>query len=299
MTKFRINKKEFREYLKCCSMKGIIQYQDSKPIKNCLFYNFNIEVRDGKLKVLTMDPYMRGIQGKFVKKDVDILEEGFMLISDYDLIDDCLGGKGLSDEILVYNDQRNPTTIFIETENDLYEIRQRGKFFIDELEMSEENKAGLIEELRNWDEWHEFERTEDGKIMLFMNHPKAKVPYPMRIVVHKDSIMKCVDDTLKITKDNKTRIVSENGILRFMKGEKNAKIKSSHEIEYLNLLDDEDVIQFDEEFYNIHTIIPNMFEDIEFNIRRVKSNNVIALYIVSEDQESKIEINVGMGSIIK
>ena len=72
---------------------------------------------------------------------------------------------------------------------------------------------------------------------------------------------------------------------------------SKHKIDYEML--SKDVVEFTEYFYNIQTIFPNLFDDIELNIRRVQANDTVAIYVRSIDEKLKIEAHIGLVSIIK
>lgn len=302
MAEFTIDKNDFKKFLDVCSMEGTIQFRDKKGIKKPLFSTFYLNIGNDVLEVLTTDPYRRKTDAQFIKRDVMTSQEGTIPILEADAISGCLKG-GISGLIAV--SERN-SIITLESEKDVYEIRQKGKVFLEELK--DKDKETALKHLNDWKNWHQFEeaqkviedetggRTEIVE-QLFLNHPKVKVPYPMRIRIKKEELMKVVGDTLNIMKDNKTRFKFEKGKLYAYKGEENAKIKSTHEIDFDPLLDE--YIEFDEEFYNVQSIIPNLFDDVEFNIRRIKQNDTIAIFVRSIDEKSKIEANVALISIIK
>lgn len=299
MTEFTINKGDLKKFFDVCSMEGTIQFRDKKGIKKPLFSTFYLNVKNDTLEVLTTDPYRRKTDARFIKRDVLTLAEGTIPILEIEAIMSCLKGKGISGLISVSN---KDSIITLETSKDVYEIRQKGKIFLDELK--DKDKAQVLKHLDQWKTWHVFEKVEDElsvevteQEQLFMNHPKVKVPYPMRIKIKKEELLKVVGDTLNIMKDNKTRLKFEKGVLKAYKGEGNAKIKSKHEIAFESMLNE--FIEFDEEFYNVQSIMPNLFDEIEFNIRRVNENKTIAIFVRSIDDKSKIEANVGLISIIK
>lgn len=302
MAEFTIDKNDLKKFLDVCSMEGIIQFRDKKAIKKPLFSTFYLNVGKNTLEVLTVDPYRRKTDAQFIKSGVITSVEGVIPILEQEAIMSCLKGKGISGLIVVSN---KDSIITLESDKDVYEIRQKGRIFLDELK--DKDKAQVLKHLNDWKSWHQFEtiKEEDeigttGKeyTQLFMNHPDIKVAYPIRIKVKKEQLLKVVGDTLNIMKDNKTRFVFEDGKFLAYKGEENAKIKSKHEIEFENLLPIEP-IDFDEEFYNVQSVIPNLFDEIELNIRRIEANNTVAIFIRSIDKKSKIEANVALVSIIK
>lgn len=305
MAEFTINKSDLKKFFDVCSMEGTIQFRDKKGIKKPLFSTFYLNVKNDTLEVLTTDPYRRKTDAQFIKRDVVTLAEGTIPILEIEAIMSCLKGKGISGLISVSN---KDSIITLETSKDVYEIRQKGKIFLDELK--DKDKVQVLKHLDQWKTWHVFEKVQSVKEdelnavtveyeQLFMNHPNTKVPYPMRIKIKKEELLKIVGDTLNIMKDNKTRLVFKDGVFKAYKGEENAKIKSKHEIDFEYLLPEEEYIEFDEEFYNVQSIIPNLFDEIEFNIRRVNVNKTIAIFVRSIDDKSKIEANVGLISIIK
>lgn len=301
MPEFTIEKNNLKKFLDTCSMEGTIQFRDKKAIKKPLFSTFYMVVRKDRLEVLTVDPYRRKTEAQFIKTGVLTSEEGTIPIMEQEAIMDCLKGKGISGLIIVSN---KDTIITLESEKDTYEIRQKGKIFLEELK--EDVKAQVLKHVNDWKTWHVFEKVEEtdeeGNVVkeyeqLFMNHPTAKVPYPMRIKVKKNELLKIVGDTINIMKDNKTRLTFKDGIFKGFKGEGNAKVKSTHKIEYENLL--ENLVEFDQEFYNVQSIIPNLFDDIELNVRNVKANGTTVIFIRSIDEKSNIEANVGLVSIVQ
>ena len=96
-------------------------------------------------------------------------------------------------------------------------------------------------------------------------------------------------------KDNKTRITHQDGVLKVFKGAENAKTKGKHIITYEDV--GENTMDFDEEFYNIQTIIPNLFSKITLNLRRIEADGTLAVWINSMDEKSKTEINISFTSI--
>lgn len=285
MAKFRVDKKTFKKFIEVTTMEGIIQFRDKKGIKKPLFSSFYVNAKDNHtIEVLTTDSYRKKTDALFILKDVNVEEPGIIPIMDHEAILDCLG-SGIDGVITIEN---NDSILTISTPKDSYEIRQRINKDLEELQSSE-----LVTHLNQWRDWHKF--GEDG--ILVMHHPKVDVPYPMKIKVSSADLLKVAGDTLNIMKDNKTVFSFSSDVLSSKKGEDNASIKSFHEIEH-ELLGKE-TIEFEEEFFNVQTIVPNLFDYVEFNIRRVQTNNTVAIYIRSIDEKLKIEVNIGLISIIK
>jgi len=301
MAIFTIEKENLKKFFDVCSMEGTIQFRDKKGIKKALFSSFYLIVEKDRLEVLTVDPYRRKTDAHFIKTGILVSEEGTIPIMEQEAIMLCLKGKGISGLIEVSNKN---TIITLETEKDVYEIRQKGKIFLEELK--DDVKAQVLKHLNSWKTWHVFENIEEtdeeGNVIkeyeqLFMNHPSAKVPYPMRIKVNKEELLKIVGDTINIMKDNKTRLTFKDGVFKAFKGEANAKITSKHIVDYEPLL--EEFVEFDQEFYNVQSIIPNLFDNIELNVRNVKANGTTAIFMRSIDEKSNIEANIGLVSIVK
>lgn len=300
MTSFKGKKTIISTFLKTCLMEGIIQFRDKKSIKKPLFTTFYLNVyENGILEVLTTDIYRKKTDAIFDKTGIEVIEPGVIPITNHEAILLCLGGKGIKGDV-TFKFENNIT--FLETETDSYEIRQKSNKDLESLQSTE-----VIKHLTDWKSWHIFETVEEtneeGQVVLsydklFMNHPKIKVPYLTRVKIKKDDLMKVVSDTINITKDNKTKLVLKEGKLYAFKGEENASIKSKHEIPFENL-HSEEVLEFDEDFYNFQAIIPNLFDEVEFHIRRVQANKTIAIYIRSIDKKTGIRACVGLVSIIK
>lgn len=289
MTKFKISKENFKKFLQITACEGVVKFRDSKALRQPLFSSFYLTVKDGTLEVLTVDTIKKKIQLNTVINGVDVIEEGTIAISDYNAILDVLKGKGLG---------KNPiVTVFdegsklkIETDDDGYEIRQRDNEDLEKVSQK-------LKYLRAWRKGHV--KGEGGILVASAMNPKTKeivkVPFSMKIVVNKDDLLKVVDDTINLTKDNKTRLTHLNGLLKAFKGEENARTKGRHKIPYEDI--GKDLIDFEEYFYNIQTIVPNLFSKIILNIRRIESDGSLAVFIESVDEKSKTKINVGLISI--
>ncbi len=309
MAKFRIVKEDFKNFLLKTSCPGVVKFRDSKAVKNPLFSCFYLDVIGDKLEVLTIDTVRKKIQMNSSISGIEVIEEGIITISDYKAIVDVLGGRGLGKGLLtVWNEG---SKIYIESEKDGYQIRQREN---EAVEIFTAKKGRMIKYLNSWRNGHSFEVEEkevevDGQTITFkkeglliatLKDPKTSeilhIPFSTKIEVLKEDLLKLVDDTLNLTKDNKTIISLQDGILKAFKGEANARVKGKHKIDYEDL--GSELIDFEESFYNIQTLIPNLFNKITFNIRKVESNNSIAFWIKSVDEKSKIEINIGLVSIV-
>ena len=306
MAKFRIKKEDFLNFLKKTSCNGVIKFRDGKAVTQPLFSCFYLDVQGDRLEVLTIDTVKKKIRMNTIIRGIDVVEEGTITISDYKAIADVLDGRGLGKGMLtVWNEG---TKIFIESEKDGYEIRQRDN---KDIEVFTSKKGRQIKLLNMWKNGHAFEVIEkevDGKIVKIegiltatLKDIKTKedlsIPFPTKLEVSKEDLLKVVDDTLKLTKDNKTVISLRDDVLKAFKGEANANTKGRHKIDYIDL--GSELIEFEEDFYNIQTIVPNLFKKIVFNIRRIDTDNSIAVWIKSVDEKSKMEINIALTSIKK
>ena len=310
MAKFRIKKEDFKNFLVKTSCNGVIKYRDSKSVTQPLFSCFYLDVKGDRLEVLTIDTVKKKIQMNAVIHDVDVIEEGVITISDYKSIIDVLGGRGLGKGLLTVWDEKDK--IFIESEKDGYQIRQRGNT---DIEIFKAKKGRMIKYLNGWRKNHNFEIEEkeieingnsvtikeEGILIATVKDPKTKeilhIPFPTKLEVSKEDLLKVVDDTLKLTKDNKTIISLQDGVLKAFKGEANARTKGKHIIDFKDL--GTELMDFEESFYNIQTIVPNLFDKIVFNIRRVETDGSLAVMIKSVDDKSKTEMIIGLLSIKK
>ncbi|KKN22677.1 hypothetical protein LCGC14_0912600 [marine sediment metagenome] len=308
MAKFRIEKGNFKNFLLKTSCNGIIKFRDSKKVEQPLFSCFYLDAKDDRLEVLTIDTVKKKIQMNSVITGIEVIEPGVITISDYKAIVEVLSGRGLDKGLVTVWNEGNK--IFIETEKDGYEIRQRDN---SDIEIFTAKKGKMIKYLNAWRKAHAFEFEErevevDGQIIKFKDEglliatvkdPKTKeklvIPFSTKIEVSKEDLLKLVDDTVRLTKDNKTVISLHDGVLKAFKGEANARITGKHIIDYKDL--GSELIDFEKSFYNIQTIVPNLFDKITFNIRKIGTDNSLAIWIKSVDEKSKTEINIGLLSI--
>lgn len=292
MVEFSVDKDVFKKFLEVCCMQGTIQFRDNKGISKPLFSSFYLNVFEDRLEVLTVDPYTRKTRAEFILRDIIGIEQGEIPIIDFNAIMSCLGGKGISGLITVSN---RDSIITLESDKDVYEIRQKGRIFYDDLKDKE--KVKTLNALQMWKDWHQFD--EQGMLHMYaeMKGKTVDAPYPMKLKVNKKDLLKVVGDTLNIMKDNKTKLVFHEGKFLAYKGEENAKIKSRHEIPYEPLLDD--IIEFEDKFKKIQTVVPNLFDEIELNFRRINADGSLAIFIRSIDEKLNIEINIGLISVLE
>jgi len=289
MAKFRIKKGILKSFIEKTACNGIIKFRENTAVKQPLFSCFFLKVEDGKLEVLTIDTIKKKVRLNSIISGVEVIESGTITISDYEAILDVLKGKGLGKNpvITVFDEG---SKLKIETDDDGYEIRQRDNEDLEKVSQK-------LKYLRAWRKGHI--KGEGGILVASAMNPKTKeivkVPFNMKIVVNKEDLLKVVADTINLTKDNKTKLTHVDGELKAFKGEENARTKGRHKIPYEDI--GKDVIDFDEYFYNIQTIVPNLFSKIILNIRRIESDGSLAVFIESIDEKSKTEINVGLISI--
>jgi len=290
MAKFKITKEKFKKFLEITACEGVVKFRDSKAIKQPLFSCFFLVVADGELEVLTIDTIKKKIQLNNIISGIEVIEEGSITISDYNSILDVLKGKGLGngDSLITVWDEGDK--IYIESDKDGYEIRQRKN-----KDLKTVNQK--LKYLQGWRKAHE--ENEKGIIILTARNQKTKeivkVPFSMKVEVKKEDLLKVVDDTINLTKDNKTKISLKDNVLKAFKGDANARTRGKHEIPYEDI--GTDLIEFEADFYNIQTIVPNLFSKVILNIRKVETDGSLAVWIKSMDEKTKTEINIGLISI--
>jgi len=309
MAKFKITKENFLKFLLKTSCNGVIKFRESKAITEPLFSCFYLDVKGDKLEVLTIDTVRKKIQMNTSISGIEVIEEGIITITDFRAIVDVLKSRGLDKGILTVWDEGNKIYIESDKSKDGYEIRQREN---KDITIFTAKKGRILKYLDSWRKNHNFEIEEkeievDGRtvklkeegllILTFMDRKTKEVeliPFPTKLEVSKNDLLKVVSDTINLTKDNTTVLTLEDGVLKAFKGEGNARTKGKHVIDYKDL--GTDLIEFDESFYSIQTIIPNLFDKIILNIRRVNTDGSLAVFIKSVDEKSKIEINIGITS---
>jgi len=289
MAKFKINRERFKKFLEITACEGIIKFRDSKAVTEPLFSCFFLVVKDNQLEVLTIDTIKKKIQLNNIISGVEIIEEGTITVSDYNSILEVLKGKGLGkgDPLISVWDEGDK--ICIVGVLDRYEIRQK------------ENKdlTGVNKKLKFLKAWRKAHKVDEkGIIVASVKNSKTKEvvndPFSTKVIVNKDDLLKVVDDTTRLTKDNLTRISLQDGVLQVFKGKANAKTKGEHITPYEDV--GMEVIDFDKDFYSIQTIVPNLFDKIILNFRKVKGDGSIAVWITSMDEKTKTEINIALTS---
>ncbi len=288
MAVFNIKKDLLRDLIDIASMKGKVQFKNNKGVTKPLFESYKMDVNpENRLEVLAIDTVRKTtIENIILNKNIQIEEDGVIIISDYDAIDTCLKSKSLKGDIKVSS---MDNLIVLESEKDTYEIDQRQNQTIKVL-----MEKDSLKKLNDFKTYYKFD--EDGSLNL--HHPKAGIiPFPYRIKIKKEQLEKLSDDVINITKNNTTRIVYQNDKLYGLSGKGNANIKPTHELDFVNL--GEDLIDLDYEFYSLQSIIPHLFDDIELFIRKIGAKDMIELYIKSEDKKTGMKILMLILSIVK
>jgi len=309
MTQFKIKKEEFAEFLRKCMFIGTIQFRKGKAIRRPMFScfyldvdTFVVEVEDeqgnkkdetiGQLEVLAIDTGRKKVKLNVIKTGVEVIETGVITIQDPIIILNILEGKGMGKDAMI-SVRTDGVKMFIESETDGYEIKQRNNSDIKTLQ-----DANLITKLTTWKSTH-FENDE-GILTFTAIDPKTNeeviVSFDTKLEIDKKDLLKVVDDTINLTKDNESKIVMQDSIIHILKGEANANVKSMHNIPFKDL--GTAVLNFSNDFFSMQTIIPNLYDKIVFNIRKIAANNSIALQIVSEDAKSNMKVIVAIASII-
>lgn len=294
MTKLKIKKDRLKAFLKACSMKGVYVFTSGKSTKKDFFSSYFLDVNpDRKLVVLTLNP-SRNTSAKFTLKDVDVIDDGVIPITDAETILKVFKDNSLGDDLEIVSKDNIMT---ISDGKTAIEIEQRENKDIDEIK-----KTQVVQSLEMWDKFHTY--NEEGVLIISKDHPmlKADLPYPMRFIVKKADLTPLIGTTLNLTKDNKTALwfdgtlhaksVQANSRYRL----KNADISATVSGETFN---------FEFEFYSLQSILPNLFDIIKINMKTAKAKEdkdgpikeYLNLYIVSEDPKIGIESIVAFSSI--
>lgn len=300
------HKKDLLDLLKTAVCEGTIKYTgNEKKLSKPFFPAFylqaieehTIEVEENEemveitiptqLLILAVDPYKKKTRGKFILSGVEVLEEGKIPITDYEILVDVLSKKGVPKENVIFeSEDGNKISIYNKEEDHEYIIRTRNSKHINMY-----NDSEIAKNLQAWVDWHKF--LDDGT--LIMKHPKVKdpIPFDTKIKVKKDDFLVVIDDAETLTYDNQTRLHLEEEVFVAYKGKENSFVKSKHSIPFELL--SEFTLDFDERFYNLQTIVPNLFDEIILNIRRVKANDTVYVYVESE--KGNIRAEIGLASI--
>lgn len=290
MTKFIVKKKEFRQFLDVACMKGTIHFRDSKKVKNKLFPSFDLKVtkyqgRDA-LKAIALDPHSKKARARFVLTGITIKEEGSIPITDYDILKNVLKRKGLpKGNIMVEAEGSTIELTNIKTE-DSYTVRQQ---MDDSYEIYSSDNEKLAKQRNQLKAWDEMCSIKDGE--LFIDKGDG-IEFPTHLKMKKTDLEKITDDAIHLTQDNKTPFVFDGEQLLGKKGKGNSNVKSKHPIP-VDVIKGEE--EFDCSFYNIQSIIPNMFREIEFFTKQGAKST--SMWIRSTHQN--IDANVSLASVIE
>jgi hypothetical protein len=267
--------------------KGVLQFKSKGKTEAPLFSAFYIDVdeENQKLTVLTIDTFFQQIkQDTSIKAKV--LEAGVIEITDKLSFDKIFKSMDVEKEIEVWNDH---DAIYLQTidGSDWYKRRLTGDKALDDVF---EKKDLLF----NWRDAHTYEEVEreDGrkvKIALFTTS-KGSAFYPMRIKVQKKDMMKLVADSINLTKDNDTVILSEDGTITISTGRPNSTNMAKHKIPYEDL--GREVFEFAIKFSALQAITPNLLDDVILNFRKQK-NETIVLRIESMDKTMVQVFSIG------
>lgn len=278
MVKFVIRAGDFKKFLDTISCKGTLQFKSKGKVDAELFSAFFINVKDKKLEVLTVDTFFNQIKQKATINAV-VKEEGKLEITN----------KSDFDEILKSMDKNYPITIssdgkVIRVENDYgdwYEMRIIGNESLSEIDSQEDS-------LKTWDEAHSL-TTIDGAEVWKFTIPAGTAVFPMRIKTNKKSLKKFVSDTIKLTKDDSTVIISEDGKINIYSGKPNSLKRSGHKLEHENI--GTKVEHFAVKFAALQSIVPNLLDDVILSFRKTGMDTIVML-IESSDKNMKQFISI-------
>jgi len=280
MVKFVLKAGDFKSFLETVCCEGTLQFNTT--VKAPLFSAFFIDADKDKqkLSVLTIDTFF--IQ---IKQDTSIkakvLEAGVIEVTNYKRFKAVFEGLDLNKTIKVTSDD---DAIYIESEEgDWYKLRIIGDEKLDEVY---EKKGKLFE----WREIHdEIEVDEKRKVWRITLDGKSAL-YPMKIKTTKEQLKKFVGDTMKLTKESSTVIISEKGQIDIHSGAPNASSSSKHPLQYTNV--GKELINFSVKFAGLQAIVSNLLDDIYLSFRKT-SQDTIVLRIESFDNKIHQIISIG------
>jgi len=294
MVKFKIKKERLLEFLSSASMMGTYSFTSGKATKRAFFDSFFMDVHpEGKLVVLTLNK-SRNTSAKFTLKDVDVVEDGIIPITDAEAIISVLKQNSVKSDL---NIDSEGSIMTVSDGKSTIEIEQRESKTIDELK-----KDNIVAQLKQWDDYHEF--NEEGTLVISKRHPQLKqdLPYPFRLVVKREELLPLIGTTLNLTKDNKTALIFD-GTFRAKSVQANSRIKLKDTKITATAVGTP--FNFEYEFYSLQAILPNLFDTIDINMKiaKAKEDDVLKsylnLYIVSREPKTNIETIIAFSSIGK
>lgn len=285
----------FKKFLESVSMKGTYQFMKRKAVTKMFFDSYFLDVNpENKLIVLTLNK-ARNTSAKFTLEDVNVIEDGIIPITDAETIIDVLSTKGLGDDLEI---ESKDTIMTINDGKTAIEIEQRESKDTEELK-----NTNIVKQLEDWDNLHE--HNDDGILVISAKkHPKLEndLPYKMQLKIKKSELIPLIGTTLKLTKDNKTALVFD-GKFRAHSVQANSRIRLKNTDIECKI--NGEPFEFEYECYSLQSILPNLFDDIEINLKTAKAKDddvmksYLNIYIVSKDPKLKMETIIAFSSIGK
>lgn len=273
MVKFYIRGKSFKSLIDGVSCKGTLQFKSKGTTTAPLFGAFFIDAdkEEQKISVLTIDTFFGQIK-QYAEVNAKVLEEGIIEITDKGYFDKAFSGMNLDIPITVSSDGN---TIIIENDDgDWYKRRIVGDKSLDEVNDKMESlfswkKGHTLEEIDAENDKGEIEKRKVWKLTI----GSKTALYPMRIKTTKKSMKKFVSDTVNLTKDNDTVIISEGGTITIHTGKPNSTNQSRHNLDFVDI--GQELFNFAVKFSALQAIVPNAQDDIILNFRKTGSGNIV------------------------
>ena len=232
-----------------------------------------------QLTVLSIDNYFRSVK-QLATISAKVEEEGVIEITDKKTFDVIFDSVDVEKPIQISSDG---SAIYVENQDgDWYKRRIVGDKSLEEIFEKKD-------ELFNWVEQHSLVKV-DGKDVWKFTPEQGSALYPMRIKTTRKNLMKFVKDTLKLTKDNATVILSENGTITISTGQPNSTTMAKHKLEYESI--GTELINFAVKFSALQAIVPNLLEDVILNFR-MQSSGIVVMRIESFDKNMKQVLSLG------
>ena len=283
MVKFYLKAGDFKKFLKVVSCKGTLKFKAQGKVEAPLFSAFFINADKEKqlLNVLTIDTFFNQI-----KQDTDmnakVIEAGVIEVTDYSRFEAVFEGVDLNKPIMVTSDEN--AVLITSDDGDEYRLRIIGDAKLDDV-------YGAKDKLYDWKKSHdEVEVGDEGRSIWRITLPDGSALYPMKIRTTKDQLKKFVGDSIKLTKDNSTVIISENGAINIHSGAPNSTNSSKHPIRYEDV--GKELINFSAKFAGLQAIVSNILDDIHISFRKTGEQNII-MRIESFDKKIHQLIVVG------
>lgn len=281
MIDFVVKNGELVEFIKRAICKGTIKVNKTAVVTGHFFKNFYLEAVDDRIEIKSIDSESRKVYAYHILKNVDVKENGKFPVTNSLKILRLLKFIPSKRMIRFTYDGTNPLTITTEDSGPFkgFELKESFALSEDNINLYKKKAVKFVNA-------HYF--NEEGYPVIA--HEGKEAVYSMHIPFSKRELDTIISQTTDLTFNQDILMnVSSDGTTQFKSTRKSAKIKSN------DIFNEraKNPIQFSAEFSNLQPIIPQLFNKIDFYMRKA-SDGIMKLWIQSK--EGNIELNFATGA---